>query len=195
MGIKTRLFSIALIMALIASLSGCAAPPIVIDGEEKAKAVYTCSPDNMYGLERIVIFKYEVVIVFDKAVCEKNSRYGGSLRNVKDDRLRVYVTMDNADGIVNAGNKIEERDGKYIVTKMCYEDRKCDPDKDVTIESISVNNKAVFINGGDFYLIAGKPIEGSTKYTQEYDSQKGTWGEIGSYVVPRMETVPNGTAD
>ncbi|MBQ1738702.1 MAG: hypothetical protein II108_00515, partial [Clostridiales bacterium] len=59
---------IALIMALIASLSGCAAPPIVIDGEEKAKAVYTCSPDNMYGLERIVIFKYEVVIVFDKAV-------------------------------------------------------------------------------------------------------------------------------
>lgn len=122
MGIKTRFFSSVLILALIVSLAGCSAPPITIEGEENAKAVYACSPNNMFGLERIVIFQTEVVVVFDMVKCDMNG-YGGSLSKATNENIDVYVSMDNADGIWNISNKIETRDGKYIVTKHCYEAR------------------------------------------------------------------------
>ena len=172
-------------------------PPIVIDGEENAKAVYECPADNMFGLERIVIFKYEVVIVFDKMTCDRKSRYGGSLADATNENIHVYVTMDNADGVYNLTNKIEVRDGKYIVTKQCYEARKYDPDKDVTVDYISVNGKSIFIDDGDFYLIGETKHgqESSLNYTQRYDSKAGKWGKVENYVVPVMSTVPNGSED
>lgn len=196
MGIKTRFFSSVLILALIVSLAGCSAPPITIEGEENAKAVYTCSPDNMFGLERIVIFQTEVVVVFDMVKCDMNG-YGGSLSKATDESINVYVTMDNADGIWNISNKIETRDGKYIVTKHCYEARKYDPDKDVTVESISVNGKSVFINDGSFHLIYMKNIDDDSyeTYSQIYDSANGTWGKIEHSVDPVPGTIPNGTLD
>lgn len=196
MGIKTRFFSSVLILALIVSLAGCSAPPITIEGEENAKAVYACSPNNMFGLERIVIFQNEVVVVFDMVKCDING-YGGSLSKATNENIDVYVSMDNADGIWNISNKIETRDGKYIVTKHCYEARKYDPDKDVTVESISVNGKSVFINDGSFHLIYMKNIDDDSyeTYSQIYDSANGTWGKIEHSVDPVPGTIPNSTLD
>ena len=185
-----------LVMTLILFLAGCSAPPITIEGEENAKAVYTCSPDNMFGLERIVIFQTETVVVFDMQKCDLKG-YGGSLSDVTVENLKVHVSMDNADGIWNISNKIETREGKYIVTKHCYEARKYDPDKDVTVESISVNGKSVFINDGSFHLIYMKNIDDDSyeTYSQIYDSANGTWGKIEHSVDPVPSTIPNGTLD
>ena len=196
MRIRVKLFSMVLVMTLILFLAGCSAPPITIEGEENAKAVYTCSPDNMFGLERIVIFQTEVVVVFDMAKCDMNG-YGGSLSKATNENIDVYVSMDNADGIWNISNKIETRDGKYIVTKHCYEARKYDPDKDVTVESITVNGKTVFINDGSFHLIYMKNIDDDSyeTYSQIYDSANGTWGKIEHSVDHVPGTIPNGTLD
>lgn len=196
MRIRVKLFSMVLVMTLILFLAGCSAPPITIEGEENAKAVYACSPNNMFGLERIVIFQTEVVVVFDMVKCDMNG-YGGSLSKATNENIDVYVSMDNADGIWNISNKIETRDGKYIVTKHCYEARKYDPDKDVTVESISVNGKSVFINDGSFHLIYMKNIDDDSyeTYSQIYDSANETWGKIEHSVDPVPEIVPNGTLD
>lgn len=196
MRIRVKLFSMVLVMTLILFLAGCSKPPITIDGEENAKAVYACSPNNMFGLERIVIFETEVVVVFDMVKCDMNG-YGGSLSKATNENIDVYVSMDNADGIWNISNKIETRDGKYIVTKHCYEARKYDPDKDVTVESISVNGKSVFINDGSFHLIYMKNIDDDSyeTYSQIYDSANGTWGKIEHSIDPVPGTIPNGTLD
>lgn len=196
MRIRVKLFSMVLVMTFILFLAGCSAPPITIEGEENAKAVYTCSPDNMFGLERIVIFQTETVVVFDMQKCDLKG-YGGSLSDVTVENLKVHVSMDNADGIWNISSKIEVRDGKYIVTNHSYEDRKYDPDKDVTLESITVNGKTVFINDGSFYLIYTRNSDGGKMetYTQKYDSAKGTWGKIEHSVNAVPEIVPNGTLD
>lgn len=196
MRIRVKLFSMVLVMTLILFLAGCSAPPITIEGEENAKAVYACSPNNMFGLERIVIFQTEVVVVFDMVKCDMNG-YGGSLSKATNENIDVYVSMDNADGIWNISNKIETRDGKYIVTKHCYEARKYDPDKDVTVESISVNGKSVFINDGSFHLIYMKNIDDDSyeTYSQIYDSANETWGKIEHSVDPVPGTIPNGTLD
>ena len=196
MGMKTRLLSIVLVLALIVSLAGCSAPPITIEGEENAKAVYTCSPDNMFGLERIVIFQTETVVVFDMQKCDLKG-YGGSLSDVTVENLKVHVSMDNADGIWNISSKIEVRDGKYIVTNHSYEDRRYDPDKDVTLESITVNGKTVFINDGSFYLIYTRNSDGGKMktYTQKYDPVKGTWGKIEHSVNDVPATELNSTLD
>ena len=196
MRIRVKLFSMVLVMTLILFLAGCSKPPITIDGEENAQAVYACSPDNMFGLERIVIFQTEVVVVFDMAKCDMNG-YGGSLSKATNENIDVYVSMDNADGIWNISNKIETREGKYIVTKHCYEARKYDPDKDVTVESITVNGKSVFINDGSFHLIYMKNVDDDSyeTYSQIYDSENGTWGKIEHSVDPVPSTIPNGTLD
>ena len=196
MRIRVKLFSMVLVMTLILFLAGCSAPPITIEGEENAKAVYTCSPDNMFGLERIVIFQTETVVVFDMQKCDLKG-YGGSLSDVTVENLKVHVSMDNADGIWNISSKIEVRDGKYIVTNHSYEARKYDPDKDVTLESITVNGKTVFINDGSFYLIYTRNSDGGKMktYTQKYDPVKGTWGKIEHSVNDVPATVLNSTLD
>lgn len=108
-----------LVMTLILFLAGCSAPPITIEGEENAKAVYTCSPDNMFGLERIVIFQTETVVVFDMQKCDLKG-YGSFYliytRNSDDGKMKTYT--QKYDPVKGTWGKIEHSVNDVPATEL-----------------------------------------------------------------------------
>ena len=188
--------SVSIIMSILSALTfitafaGCnmaqgntvQGTPVTVkaENEENAKAVYSCPSDNMFGLERVVTFERSVVLVFDKNISDKNRRYGGSLEGITDKDFNVYISLNNAGAIEHKSGSIEVRDGKYVVTKNFREYEIHDPDKDVTIESVRVGSKSVFINEGRLHLIYMRRPDDKTVefYEQVYDPSTGTWCDV-----------------
>ena len=61
----------ALLMAVI-TLFAFTSCEYKVKNEGKAEKVYTCPSDNMYGLEKIVVFEDGITMVFDKRICDKS---------------------------------------------------------------------------------------------------------------------------
>lgn len=188
------IFSIILACSVITGCGGKDYPPIVIEGEDAAGAVYECPKDNMFGLEKVVLFEKCAVVVFDKTVCDKQRKYGGILIAGDDNTVKTRCSLHNVSAFANFGT-MEERDGKYIVTAgVKYSDADLyDPEEDVIIESVSVGQKSIYIEDGSFYLIYldTSKDEEMTFYTQEYDPVSGEWGDIEISTAPYDEAVPD----
>ena len=61
----------ALLMAVV-TLFAFTSCECKVENEDKALKVYTCPSDNMYGLEKIVVFEDGITMVFDKRMCDKS---------------------------------------------------------------------------------------------------------------------------
>ena len=189
-----RLIILTLICFVIAGCGDKDHPPIMIEGEEDARAVYGCPNNNMFGLEKVVLFDKSAVIVFDKTLCDKGRKYGGLLEAGENNTIKTYCSMHNVSAYTNFGT-IEERDGRYVVTAgVKYSDADLyDPEEDAFIEGVTVGQKSVYIKDGSFYLIylENTSDDEMTFYTQEYDPASDTWGDIEISTAPVLDPVPD----
>ena len=118
--------------------------------EKNARKVYSCPKNNMFGLEKVVVFEDRVVVVLDKSTCD--SGCGGLSVQYHYEHSPSSVTVSNATMPVSAvdwDNSIQTVKGRYIVTTKfdISSIQKKDQDKDITVTGINIQGKNIKING------------------------------------------------
>ncbi|MBP5654807.1 MAG: hypothetical protein J6X33_04780 [Clostridiales bacterium] len=108
---------ISVILVLLMSLTVVSCGEYKVKDEDKALSVYSCSKDNMLGLEKIVIFEDGVAVVMDKETAD-NSPCGINADEVIKQQ-KLYISMDLSCSIYTAKSKdlIEVSDGKCIISE------------------------------------------------------------------------------
>ena len=162
-----------------------------VDGEEEAEKIYTCPADNMFGLEKIVVFEDRVIAVFDKEISD-DSIFPQLAYSEMTGVLPAGVRLSNYPPYIEEDNTLEEKDGKYIVTMSFEYDEanKINPEKKVEVTGFGVCGRNVFFNNGDLQLLY--TFEGGDcfeDYRQEYSESEGEWGELQNKYIetPAME--------
>ena len=173
-----RSAAVLLLLAVsVCMFSGCA---YKVKNEDKALKVYTCSTDNMFGLEKVVIFEDRVVVVLDK-------KAGGSL--VSDEYYQgfpssvILSNLTSYKATIDWDNSIKETAGKYVITTIFEydENNKKDPEQDVEVIGVCVQDQEIAFNDGNLHLYYSVPGgECSMDYWQDYDLASGTWSEVSS---------------
>ena len=178
---KSHLNKLLTIISLIClfALAACGTS-YKVDGEEDAIKIYTCPADNMFGLEKVVVFEDRVIAVFDKEISD-DSEYGKLAYNSKTGTLSAGAALSNLSQYRTADNTLDVKDGKYIVT-MCFEydeAYKRDPEMGIDVTGFDVCGRSVSFNDGDlqlYYTIQGG--ECFDDYWQDYLKDKGVWGDV-----------------
>lgn len=158
----------------ICMLSGCT---YKVKNEDKALNVYTCSSDNVFGLEKIVVFEDRVVTVLDKNKFSliPEDYYRGPISSAHLDNLRSYKS------IIEDESSIKTVSGKIVVTTVFGYDEKniMDPDKDVVVTGISIQDSEITFNDGNLHLSYSEMGgECEMVHWQDYDLSTGTWKRV-----------------
>ena len=151
-----------------------------VENEDQSVKTYTCPNDNMFGLEKVVVFENSVVAVFDKDICDR-SEYGSM--SYDEERVKYPAAANYTNVSVSRITKstIDIKNGKYIVSMMFEYDEadKFNPDKEIEITGFNVLGMIVTFNDGDIELLY--TIEGGESfddYRQVYSQSSGEWGNI-----------------
>jgi len=132
---KIVLFFI-LITVLVLS-TGCGGEDIEIKGEDEAWKVYTYPADNMFGLEKIVLFEDYAVAVFDVKKCDNGYVPLGSFDVEK--KYSVSVNLDNLSQYKIEDATLEERNGKYVLTARAFYDEANKRDSSLPVRSMGLD--------------------------------------------------------
>lgn len=179
--IKTKKIQIVLVVMIVGCmLTACEKGGYKVPDEKNADAVYTCTDDNMFGLEKVVVFPDKIITVFDKKASD-NSKFGGLERGINSKNNISYVNLSNLSEYKTTESEIFVEKGKYVcITEFTYDEKnKVDPDKQIEITGVDVMERRITFNGGNlelYYSQAGG--ECSDDYWQEYDSETDAWSEI-----------------
>ncbi len=151
-----------------------------VDGEEEAIRIYSCPVDNMFGLEKVVVFEDRVIAVFDKEISD-DSEYGKIAYNERKGYLPAGARLSNLSTYKGGESTLEEKDGKYIVTVGFEYDEanKIDSNKEIEITGFAVCGRNIYFNDGDLQLLY--TFEGGDcfeDFCQDYSGDEGEWGEI-----------------
>ena len=176
MNIKRTAAVLLLLMLCVCTFSGCA---YKVRNEDKALHVYTCSFDNVFSLEKVVVFEDRVVTVFSKknAINIRELDYAQVPSSVH--LTNLYSSKSNVD----KDNFIKEEFGKLVVTTLFEYDEadKIDPDKDIEIVGVTILGREITFNDGNFrlsyYELGG---ECEVDYWQDYDKTNDSWSEVES---------------
>ena len=180
-----RLLFFVLIVFNVCMLMACGKSDYKVENEQNAQTVYTCSNDNMLGLEKVVVFQDRVIAVFDKDKCD-NSQFGGLEGGVGSDKKNTSVKLTNLMKYKTKKSTIIIDGNKYIATtEFEYEDEdKVDPDADVEVEGVYVMERSIEFNNGNIRLFCSIPGgDCFDDYWQDYDKSSNKWGEIGHELV------------
>lgn len=177
---KRNFYKLVTLISLIFILALSACGEDKVDGEEQAVRIYTCPAENMFGLEKVVVFEDRVTAVFDKGISDK-SEYISLSYNQEKNEISAGANLSNLSQYRNPLSTIEEKDGKYIVTMVFEydEDNKFDPDKDIEVTGFNVLGGSVDFNDGNLKLLYS--IQGGEcfdDFWQDYSDNTGKWGEI-----------------
>ena len=134
----------------------------------------------MFGFEKAVVFEDGVVAVFDKRISD-GSEYGNMSYDQDREKFPADANCSNLSRYKISESRVEEKNGKYVVTmKFEYDEaNKFDPNEDIEVIGFNVLGREVTFNDGDiklYYSIAGG--ECFDDYWQEYSDSTGKWGEI-----------------
>lgn len=183
-----------LITVMLLGFAGCdQKAEFKVDNEDKALHVYSCPVDNLFGLEKVVIFDNSAVAVFDKTTCDRNNtlQYIDTYVDDEEYHYGFNVTVDNyytgmfvfdspESNMIYKSN-IRITNGRYVVTETFNDDerRKIDPEKDFYITGLDVARQSIIINDGNFELTYTNINDSGKKSvtTQSYDAAKRKWGK------------------
>ena len=113
-----------------------------VENEDKAVKVYTCPADNMYGLEKIVVFEDGITMVFDKSICDKSKYAEFDEFETGDELFGKYFQMyGNHYYDIHISNSFLVKRGKYVASAFYYSD-------DVKAGRIYANTTAVLCFAG-----------------------------------------------
>lgn len=185
-----RIMAFLLAAASLVTLAGCKKKkPSLVENEKNAKEVIECPSDNMYGLEKIVVFEDRAVAVFDEKICEdfeydEHNSYPFSLKSYLDvDEPGFRLSVDNMVEIWpdEDESKIELKDGHYVVTIIFpnKESYKEDPDEDFVIVSMTIGGIYIRFDDSSIeleYVARGCDI--MWYYTQEFNRKTGKWTNV-----------------
>ena len=177
---KRNLYKIITLIMLICIFTLSACSTYSVEGEYRSVRKYLCPADNMFGFEKAVVFEDGVVAVFDKEISDR-SEYGNMSYDQDREKFPAYADYTNLSLSKISESRVEEKNGKYVVTmKFEYDEaNKFDPNEDIEVIGFSVLGREVTFNDGDiilYYSIAGG--ECFDDYWQEYSDSTGKWGEI-----------------
>ena len=177
---KSLTAALLLVIMCVCMFSGCT---YKVKNEDKALNVYTCSSDNQFGLEKVVVFEDRVIAVFDKKTCTIDLReldYAKVPSSVHLTNLHVYKANADKD------NCISEEFGKLVVTTVFEYDEadKFDPDKDVEVVGLRVLGREITFNDGNFRLFYSEMGgECEMDYWQDYDKENDRWSKVDSELI------------
>ena len=156
-----------------------------VENEEQSIKTYICPNDNMFGLEKVVVFEKSVVAVFDKEICDR-SDYGSMSYDEERVKYPAYANYMNVSTSMITESTIDIKNGKYVVSMSFEYDEadKFNPDEDVEITGFNVLGKRVTFYDGDIELFYS--IEGGGSFDdfrQVYSQSSGKWGDIENELV------------
>ena len=192
-----RVVAIMLATVSLAAFAGCRKSEITIENEENAKEVIECSNENMFGLEKIVIFEDRAVAVFEEKICdgfEYDEKDGNdlSLKKYLDDDdpgFRLYVSNMVDIWPEKDEGRIELKNGHYIVTIIFpnKESYKQDPNEDFVIRSLYIGGINIDFDADSIQLrYVARGCDIMWFYTQEFDREKGQWTHVDEEEVTYM---------
>lgn len=176
---KKAMIFIALLTVLVLSF-GCSKESVKIDGEDEAWEVYTYPSDNMFGLEKIVLFEDYAVAVFDIKKCDAGYVPLGTLD--MDEKYSVSVGLDNLSQYKNGDTTLEKRKGKYVITARASYDEAYKVDS-----SLPVHASRLYFGYGSIYCYEDRTYlqymnTDNSEITlisyQEYYWDSGQWNDI-----------------
>lgn len=150
----------------------------IVDNEDKAQKVITCSHRNLFGIEKVVLFEDRAVAVFDKNTCDKCGCFIGQ---GNDAIHHIWLSFNNLSGI-EAQFNISEDQGKYILDAECQYEKSdlIDPNREVKITGIGIKGEkeymTVDIFAGDLEINFSE--ENHDTHTMYYDASEKTWSEV-----------------
>ena len=150
----------------------------IVDNEDKAQKVITCSHRNLFGIEKVVLFNDRAVAVFDKNTCDKCGCFIGQ---GNDAIHHIWLSFNNLSGI-EAQFNITEDQGKYILDAACqYEESDLiDPNREVKITGFGIKGgkeyMTVDILAGDLEINFSE--ENHDTHTMYYDASEKTWSDV-----------------
>lgn len=175
-----RVISVLLVLMLLLPVVSCGG--YKVKDEDKALKVYTCPKDNMLGLEKIVVFENEIAVVMDKETADKSPCGINADRVIETRKLDVNVLLSGGNGEFNTSDTIEVSNGKVIIRytiNWSEEGIKIDPDQGMNVESITINERNIMIEGENLSITYTEEIaDGFCNYSQNYDASIKTWGRL-----------------
>lgn len=184
-----RMMALVLACVSLVSITGCKKSKVLVENEKDAKEVIECSSDNMYGLEKIVVFEDRAVAVFDQKICEsfkydENNSEEFSLKGYlgkKNPGFRAYV--ENMVDVYPNEDKssIEVKNGHYVVTVIFpnKESYKEDPNEDFVIWALRIGDMDIEFNEKSIELeYVARGYDVMWYYKQNFDRSKGKWDHV-----------------
>ena len=175
-----RIIAALLIITALFTLASCGST-YKVESEKDALKVYSCSCNNMLGLEKIAIFKNRVVTVFDKKTMDK-SRYTMQAKEIaKSGQFSTSAVLTgNANYECKSGFYIDG--SKYIVLSVFNfngDNKIIDPALGITVDHIDIENWTIYLNNGSFKLSCSEAVpDAYMVYTQEYNAGTKKWSKI-----------------
>ena len=173
----------ALLMAVV-TLFAFASCAYRVKNEDKAEKVYTCPADNMYGLEKIVVFEDGITMVFDKSICDKSKHTDFDEIEPGDDMFGGHVFMyGNNPTRPHVENSFLVKRGKYVASAFFYSDLEMENCKksnfvligmDIRYKYIDINDGNIILSYEDWETVT----DGYLVIKQQYDASTGKWGEV-----------------
>lgn len=184
------------------SFAGCNNSGLSVKDENKAKEVITCPNDNMFGLEKIVVFEDRIVVVLDKNICDDFKYDKNDASKHGEFTLESYLTEEDPGFRLNVTNCYSDKDTfsssikvtkeKYVVTVIFNSENasKYDSDEDFEIRGVYIDKFEITVYEDEvelFYIARGFDI--MWYYTQVFDRSQGTWDRVDEEVIG-CETQP-----
>ena len=173
----------ALLMAVV-TLFAFASCAYRVKNEDKAEKVYTCPSDNMYGLEKIVVFEDGITMVFNKRICDKSKHNEFDKMEPGDELYGKYMELRGKPYYYpHISNSLLVKSGKYVASAFYYSDNEkaiCE-EKKFVICGMQIYGKFIDINDGNIILSYEdwKTVtDGHLVIKQQYDASTGKWGEV-----------------
>ena len=179
----------ALLMAVI-TLFAFTSCEYKVKNEGKAEKVYTCPSDNMYGLEKIVVFEDGITMVFDKSICDKSKYAEFDEFETGDELFGKYFQMyGNHYYDIHISNSFLVKRGKYVASAFYYSDdvkAACEEEGFVLyglefdcFKYIEINDGNIILSYQDREHVA----DGYMLIQQHYYASLGEWGQVSEEII------------
>ena len=150
----------------------------LVDNEEHAQRVLTCSHRNLFGLEKVVLFENRLTAVFDK---NTNDKSGGFLGKGNEEIDYLWFSFNNLSAVETQFDVSEIQD-KYILDAVCHyeESDLIDPSREVKIIRCFVrgnhDSMNIVICGDDLEIMLYK--DNFDSHSQYYDASEKKWADV-----------------
>ena len=157
-----------------------------VKDEDKAVQVYTCPSNNMFGLEKIVVFEDGITMVFDKLKCDMSKHIDLKKIEPGDDLYGAYLDLHEYLYYYyepRTKNSFLVKRGKYVASAFYYDDEvKAEFEEEgFVIGGMDICGKHIDFKDGIITLSYEDREDIYDAYwliKQQFDPSTGKWGEI-----------------